>query len=63
MRIKIKNWKDNPSIQVRDQISSRGNQYVGFVENDEDETFIEYCLVCNSRINVDNDVILQNISM
>ena len=34
-----------------------------FVKNDEDETFIDYCLICNSRINDDNDVVLQNSNM
>ena len=34
-----------------------------FVKNDEDETFIDYCLVCNSKINNGNDVVLQNSNM
>ena len=34
-----------------------------FVKNDEDEMLIGYCLICNSRINNNNDVRLQNSSM
>ena len=33
------------------------------VKNDEDEMFIDCCLVCNSRVNDDNDAVLQNSNM
>ena len=34
-----------------------------FMQNDEDEMIIDYCLVCNRGINEDNDVVLQNSNM
>ena len=33
------------------------------VKNDEDEMYIDCCLVCNSRMNDDNDAVLHNIIM
>ena len=33
------------------------------MKNDEDEMIIDYCLICNSRINDNDDVVLQNSNM
>ena len=45
------------------RVSFRVNRYDDFVKNDEDKTIIDYCLVHNSKINDDNDVVLQNNNM
>ena len=59
----MKNRKCNPSSPFRIRVSPVLIVMLVFVKKNEDETFIDYCLVCSSRINDDNDEILQISNM
>ena len=55
----MKDKKNNPSTQIRIELASRANCYNDFVKYDEDKKILDYCLVHNSKINSNNDVVLQ----
>ena len=59
----MKDKKNNSSTQFRIELAFRVNFRDDFVKYDEDETILVYCLVHNSKIYNDNDVVLQNNNM
>ena len=59
----MKDKKNNPSTQIRIELASRVNFYDDFMKHDEDKTILDYCLVHNSKINNNDDVVLQYNNM